>query len=262
MLNKDDVPKIWWLSLTLISVLNIIILSSQYKNTKNLSIFVMAFIYIIVNAIRAIWPRIDIERICFFDANISTPLVGRFLATIAELCYIGLFIITLKLFISTSKDFDKYSIILNLIFIVILIAEILSWCGCLTKKQLFNAFEESLWGFSAVVILIISLLTYKEINNKKIKNYLLTISLCLLIYITFMVLVDIPMYIKRDKIEIIDKNTSLDEQIKDMSKCNTISKDYNTWKEDIPWLSGYFSLGSWSAIILLILYNKNINRNS
>ena len=77
-----------------------------------------------------------------------------------------------------------------------------------------------------------------------------------------MLLVDIPMYIKRDKNEIINKNNSLVEQIKDMAKCHSISKDYDTWKEDIPWLSGYFSLGSWSAIILLILYNKNINRNS
>ena len=257
MFNKNNISKIWWLSLTIISLINIYVILLQYKNSNNKKLFILAFIYVIVNAYRAIWPRIDIERICFFDTKLSTPLIGRFFATIAELCYIKLFIIVLKKIIIKTKYYNYYNVILNIVFICIVIAEILSWCGCLSKYQLFNAFEEILWALSAFIIIIICIFSHKDIKNNKYKNYLLIIAIFCIIYFIFMIFIDIPMYIKRNKKIIINKKDSLKDQIKDMNKCYKITKNYNIWKEEIPWLSGYFSFGSWSAILLLILYNKN-----
>jgi hypothetical protein len=46
-----------------------------------------AFFYVVGCAVRAIWPRIDVERVCFFDSPLSVTLVGRSLATVAELCF-------------------------------------------------------------------------------------------------------------------------------------------------------------------------------
>merc|ERR1712118_278525 len=46
-----------------------------------------AGIYVVGCFFRAVWPRIDVERICFFDSPISVTLVGRSLATVAELCF-------------------------------------------------------------------------------------------------------------------------------------------------------------------------------
>ena len=32
----------------------------------------------------------------------------------------------------------------------------------------------------------------------------------------------------------------------------TISKEYKDWKEDMSWFTGYFTLGSWSSMGLLL----------
>ena len=38
-------------------------------------------------AFRSIFPRADVQRICLFDTWLSSVLIGRSVATIAELCF-------------------------------------------------------------------------------------------------------------------------------------------------------------------------------
>jgi hypothetical protein len=47
---------------------------------------VCAAVYVMACFVRAVWPRIDVERICFFDSILSVTFVGRSLATVAEMC--------------------------------------------------------------------------------------------------------------------------------------------------------------------------------
>ena len=71
-----------------------------------------------------------------------------------------------------------------------------------------------------------------------------------------MIKIDIPMYIKRCKLG-EKNNLSFIESVKDMAICKNISQDFNVWKSDIPWFTGYFTSGSWSAIIFLLWYCAN-----
>ena len=83
---------------------------------------------------------------------------------------------------------------------------------------------------------------------------------------------DIPMYIKKweNKFNTKYKNFSLKnfekdfklknrnfmKKIIDMNNCYKISNDYNEWEEEIPWLTGYFTLGVWSCIAMVIWFRK------
>ena len=41
-----------------------------------------------------------------------------------------------------------------------------------------------------------------------------------------------------------------------MNNCDKVCNDYEEWKDEIPWMTGYFTLGVWSCIALVIWFKK------
>jgi len=92
---------IWWIALSTTAVLNIGLwfysarLIHKRKHSMNPAVLnarrwllSLSGVYVLVCAIRSFLPRIDLERICLVDSWLSGMLVGRSLATVAELCFI------------------------------------------------------------------------------------------------------------------------------------------------------------------------------
>ncbi len=283
----------WWVSLSIISIINIVFIIYYYiinKNTNyiNLCLFSLASIYAVVCAIRSLWPRKDIEKVCIFNSKMSTPLVGRSLATIAELCFI---VVIIFIMLHVNKNVENFTgnknknivLTLKLILPIIIIAEILSWIGCITEFELWNAAEESLWGISGIIVSIIGILLYLSISNLKsnpkihsLSMFLKIFTFCTICFSVFMVFDDIPMYIKRWKNKDTNKddkvswnefkndfkqknNISFIKGIQEMNKCKKVTNSYKEWKDEIPWLTGYFTLGVWGLFILVIWY-KNFSK--
>ena len=90
-MNKDIIPCIWNNILSIISIINIIIIIGfiMYKNkTENQKIFnILVFIFTITCAVRSIYPRCDSTGFCIHKNPISTPIVGRSMATFAEISF-------------------------------------------------------------------------------------------------------------------------------------------------------------------------------
>ena len=42
-----------------------------------------------------------------------------------------------------------------------------------------------------------------------------------------------------------------------MFKCKKISKTNEDWDEEIPWMTGYFTVGSWLSIALVVWFQMN-----
>lgn len=281
---------IWWLILSFVSILNIICISGfiaflKNKNNKLIYLLIFSFIYTIVCAIRAIWPRKDVEQTCLFDSKISTILIGRILATIAEISYI---ILILMVFTIITNDVNKIKknkrnyifILIKLVLLLIIIAQVFCWFGLITKYYMWNAFEESLWTISAFILLIISFIHYKSLQiknkNKKVKSILSFCKVFIIIsimYIIFMCFIDVPMYYNRWKdsynrnvnwndfindLKKYNKNLTI-ERFYNLNKCKKISRDIAEWKMEIPWLTGYFTFGVWSTYIIIIWYNDYRN---
>jgi hypothetical protein len=45
--------------------------------------------------------------------------------------------------------------------------------------------------------------------------------------------------------------SSLSNGIQELTYCKKVSSSYSDWKEDIPWLSLYFTFSVWASIIIL-----------
>ena len=240
---KNLITLFWWYLISRFSSYNLEnIYYKRYLINDNdlLYNYIASCIFISSCAIRSFFPRIDGKRICFFDCWISYPLVGRICATFGELAFIYQLTVITKSFayqLNSSKIYYSMNIIMCLIFN----AQIFCWYGVLYQKNIMHVIEESIWMFSIAYIGLCYLYFYNLIKNINLKTYFLLAFICTSIYTIFMLFVDIPMYYKREQNEFkIINYKSLYENVQDMASCTQISRSYNVWKDEIPWMTGYF----------------------
>ena len=206
---------IWWSTMICNSAINIYIWN---KNRDYL-----AGLYIFVNAYRSTFPVIHLKNTCLIAY--SSPFVERSLSTIAELA----FIIQLTQWFQLETNYKKY-IIIN-----ICMAELSCWLGIITGHQYWHVFEESIWCYCAIFLLI--QIRYNRTELIKFKKILTTnILYC---YISYMIIYDIPLYIMKQNIE-----------KKQILLCENISTDFTLWKPSLIWMTGYFTMGSWVSLAI------------
>jgi len=244
----------WWLSLCISSVINIFLLYNVKTQTKVEKYSkILSSLYLFSTTIRAIFPRIDVERICFFDSFISSTLVGRSVATIGEIS-IALQITLYLLTISKNLGITEYNMSLYLFPIMIVIAQGFCWTGVITKKQINHCIEESIWMLSVAFLLVPTFITILRKTKQTTTQYVFIFTIILsIIYILFMTFIDIPMYYKRYNND-EKKNTkylTFTEGLKDCMSCNIITRKWETWKEDSYWMFGYFTMATLISILII-----------
>ena len=170
ILKNNNLTWYWWYFMLIGSIINLKLISAFYFNNKlnqfQVKITQLAFIYTIVGALRAYYPKKDLERVCFSNSILSYPFFGRTIATVAEISYIQLIVLIKKKII--IDNFDKTNnmlIILDLIVPVIIFAQIMCWTGCLTKNSFWNTIEESIWALVSLVLFIINYFIYYSSKN-------------------------------------------------------------------------------------------------
>ena len=89
----------WWSLLTLVSGLNIAVWFLLYHqlhaqpigdpgNTSGIEVMLLlCAAYVFGCAFRSLLPRADVQRICLFDTWLSSVVVGRSVATVAEVAF-------------------------------------------------------------------------------------------------------------------------------------------------------------------------------
>ena len=207
---------------------------------RNYNYYLMA-VYVIVNCLRAIYPKRDVESTCLHKSHLSSIMFGRTIATIAEICFILLLINYYK-----SISDNNISSKTNLVLIIIIISEVFSWLGCLTKNQIYNSLEESGW---LVSFLIFSKITW-DILRVRNDDFNLKFQLfCYTCFIIFLFFIDIPMYYNRYKNH-KKGYLSINQGLKSIMSCKIVTNNYDTWKDEILWQSGYFVFGSLYSVYI------------
>ena len=155
----------WWGFLTLVSGANIaawFVLYREFQNSPlgsasgpadTQSMLLLCAAYVFGCAFRSVLPRADVQRICLFNTWLSSVMIGRTVATIAEVCFAAQWVIIMgQLGRMTGAD---TTVNLSLAILpLIVIAECFSWYAVLTKNFLLNAIENSLWAVAFFIIAI------------------------------------------------------------------------------------------------------------
>jgi hypothetical protein len=257
----------WWGLLTLVSGANIAVWFLLYRQpheqpTGSLGstsgIELMLFLsaaYVFGCAFRSFLPRADVQRICLFDTWLSSVAVGRSVATVAEVCFAAQWAIILhQLGTMTGSDTT-----LNAAWVIvplILIAECFSWYGVLTTNYLGNAIENSIWAVAFFVVGIGLCRLLPEFDGP-VRVVLAIAIIGIAGYLAFLMTIDVPMYLSRWRAEVADASKLLRplEGLRDVSTRWVVTHDVAEWKDEIAWMSLYFSVAVWASLALCVFYS-------
>jgi hypothetical protein len=211
--------------------------------------------YVFGCAFRSFLPRADVQRICLFDTWLSSVVVGRSVATVAEICFAAQWAMILhQLGTMTAADTT-----LNAAWVIlplILIAECLSWHAVLTTNYLGNAIENSLWAVAFFVVGIGLCRLLPEFDGPV--RVVLAIAITgIAAYLAFLMTVDVPMYLSRWRAGLADGGKLLTplEGLRDVSTRWVVTHDLAEWKDEIVWMSLYFSAAVWASLALCVFYS-------
>ncbi len=257
----------WWGLLTLVSGTNIAVWCFLYhrlseRQTSGLDstsgielMLLLCAAYVFGCAFRSFLPRADVQRICLFDTRLSSVVVGRLVATVAEICFATQWVVVLRQ-LGTMTGADTTLNAAWVIVPLILIAECFSWYAVLTTDYLGSAIENSLWAvaFFAVGIGLFRLLP--EFDGP-VRVVLAIAIIGIALYLTFLMTVDVPMYLRRWRAKLANGGKLLRplEGFRDVSTRWVVTHDLAEWKDEIAWMLLYFSAAVWASLALCIFYS-------
>jgi hypothetical protein len=255
---------IWWSFLIAISAVNIAIWLALHNRFRSKAgdqrifflyrvevlLLLLCAGYVFGCAFRSALPRADVQRICLFDTWLSSVVVGRSVATIAEMCFAAQWAIVLHQLAKLTKA-DTARNIASAILPLIVLAECCSWYAVVTTSYLGNAVENSLWTVTYLLIAVALARLLVEFHGV-IRLAIACAILGIAGYLGFMLSVDLPMYFGRWHADVGAGKEPLGilAGFYDVSTRWTVTREIVDWKDEIAWMSLYFSVAVWSSLAL------------
>jgi hypothetical protein len=253
---------VWWAFLLAVSSANIALWLLLHRHfQKRISgvraglfriemMVLLCAAYVFGCAFRSILPRADVQRIALFDTWLSSVMVGRTVATIAEVCFVIQWAIVLRQLGKWVKSDTVNNVSLTIVPLI-LMAEICSWYAVITTNYLGNAIENSLWAvtFTLIAVALARLLyEFHGLARLVIGKTILGVG-C---YLAFLVTVDVPMYLARWRADLATGKELLGifSGLYDLGTRWAVTHDFAHWQEEIAWMSLYFSFAVWSSLAL------------
>lgn len=211
----------------------------------------LSAIYVFGCAFRAAFPVYDIPRICLFDSWLSSVIIGRSIATVAELSFVIQWAVMLRQASRATGSVLGKAVSLTVVPLIA-IAEICSWYSVLTTSNLGHIAEESIWGLCAA-LLVAGMVVVSTRCSGTLRRILQAACVVGIAYVTFMFLVDVPMYWSR---WIADEASgrhylSLAQGVLDASRRWVVSTRWEDWRSEVAWKTLYFTVAVWFSISLV-----------
>ena len=223
---------VWWIGLSVISLVNIVawivVARGQARRTRGLEPALrstrrwqlgLSALFVAGCAFRSFLPRAEAQRICLYDAWISAAVISRAVATVAELS---------------------------------LVAQVFSWYTTLTSNFIGSVVEESTWALTAS-LLVMGLASIVPRYRGARRRLIATVIAFNVAYVMFMCSVDVPMYLRRWRADQARGKTylSLGQGLADASHRRVVTRAWADWRDEMPWMTLYFSAGVWVSLALV-----------
>ena len=250
----------WWAMLTLVSGVNIAAWILMYRELHHAGssgripgmevMLLLSAAYVFGCAFRSLLPRADVQRICLFDTWLSSVAVGRSVATVAEICFAAqwtMILLQLGTMSGATTAINAAWVIVPLI----LVAECFSWHAVVTTNYLGNAIENSIWAVAFFIAGVGICRLLPEFDGA-LRVILAGTVVGIVVYLAFLMTVDVPMYLKRWRADVARGNRGLKplEGFRDVSTRWVVTYDLSEWRDEIAWMSLYFSAAVWTSLLL------------
>jgi len=255
---------VWWQLLRAISVVNLVAWLIVARRTarqhtplerglRNVLRWQIALSLVFASgcAFRSFLPGSEGQRICLSDSALSSVLVTRSVATLAELSLVAQWVLVLGTWVR-DRGASALRWIPWVLLPLIAVAEVFSWYTTLTANHFGSVVEESLWALAALLVLAV-LLGLRARSQGPQRRLHSVAAMLTAAYVAFMVLVDVPMYFTRWRAEqasgVATPNALavlVDSRIR-----SVVTFRWEDWRAEIPWMTLYFSVGVWVSIALI-----------
>jgi hypothetical protein len=261
-LSWSNPVAVWWAFLVAVSAANValwFVLHRRFRARSlnlQLGIFrielmiLLCAAYVFGCAFRSVLPRADVQRICLFDTWLSSVVVGRSVATVAEICFVVQWALVLG-YLARMVRSDTVGNISRVIVPLIVLAECCSWYAVVTTDYLGNTIENSLWAVSFLLIAVALMWLLHEFEGV-IRLATGSAIIGIAGYVGFLAVIDVPMYFARWQEDLATGKALLGTLagLHDVSTRWAVTHDIEHWKDEMAWMALYFSVAVWSSLAL------------
>jgi hypothetical protein len=260
-LDWSNPVAIWWDFLLVVAAINVAALIGLAVGFRRTffgkpagaliePLLLLCAVYVIGCAFRAVLPRADVQRICLFDTWYSSVLVGRSVATVAELCFAAQWAIVIGVLGKIAHS-DTAKNISKAILPLIVLAEACSWFAVITTDYIGNVLENSLWTLTYLLVGIALARLVGRFHGIA-QRVIAATAAGMAGYVAFMATVDVPMYFGRWQEDLASGKTyfGLAGGLHDLATRWVVTHDIAQWRPEIAWISLYFSMAVWASLLL------------
>ena len=254
----------WWIALCTFGGFNLLLwllsaralrrrralLPAELYAARRLQLALSA-VFVLGCAYRSALPVHDIARHCIVDSWLSNVLLGRSVATLAELSFAAQWTLLLGE-MAHARDSALTRTTARALLPIIVLAELCSWYAVLTRANLGHVIEESLWTLAAGFV-VAGLVALWPRSTAATRTRLAALAAGGGIYILFMLHVDVPMYWAR---WLADETSgrpqlSLAQGLLDAAQPCVVSRRWEDWRAEVAWMTLYFSVAVWLSIAMV-----------
>lgn len=208
----------------------------------------LSALYVLGCGYRSFLPVFDVPRVVMVDSWASSVLVGRTVATVAELSFAAQWALLLRgAALATGHRASQW--VAAAVVPLIVLAEAHSWYAVLTTRNIGHVVEESLWGTVALLSVFAMLLMWPQASARA-RRWLVAAMLAGTLYAAYMFTVDVPMYWARWLADEAAGRSypSVAAGIADAASRWHVSHDWAYWHSEVVWMTLYFSVAVWISI--------------
>jgi hypothetical protein len=215
------------------------------------TLLALCTIYVLGCAFRSVFLVYDVPRICQVDSWLSSVMVGRSVATLAELSFVAQWALLLREN-SRAAGSPIGTVSSWALVPLIALAEACSWYSVLTTSNIGHVAEESIWGLTAALVVASLIALWPRCAGGR-RPLLAASALAGVVYVAYMFLVDVPMYWSRWLADEAGGRAylSIAQGVRDVSQHWVVSHRWQDWKSEVVWMSLYFSVAVWISISLV-----------
>jgi hypothetical protein len=253
---------VWWSTISAVSVLNIVLWlviarrpvppdeAPSARRERRVQLL-LSGLFVFGCAYRSFLPRAEGQRIVLVDTWVSSVIFSRAVATVAELALVAQWTVYLGHWTRATRAPLGYA--LSRLFLpAIAFAEVCSWYTTLTTNFRGSVIEESTWAVTATVMVLTMVgLWWRRPEFRR--PFVAGAILLNAAYVVFMATVDVPMYRRRVHAddELGKSFVTVAEGFADSARRRVVTREWDDWKDEMPWMSLYFSAGVWISLSII-----------
>jgi hypothetical protein len=188
--------------------------------------------------------------VCLWDSWLSAVFLGRTLATIAELA----FALQCALFLQRLSDITGLPALdagARVLVPLVIVAEVACWYSVLSLNHIGHAIEETLWAV-LMLILAAGCAAAAFATEGPLRWTLVAGAVTYMVGGGLTLLFDVTMYLRRWRTWTADR-LNLATGLRDSHVRRQPTRAWDVWREEVPWMTLYFSVGVWTSLAMVLL---------